>query len=520
MVARRKVDEKLDDLQKKRDESLLGGGTRRIEAQHKKGKLTARERIASLLDDDTFEELDSFAVHQSTEFGLDKQRFLGDSVVTGFGTIDGRRIFVYAQDFTVVGGSLSLVAAQKITKVMDLALNTGAPMIGLIDSGGARIQEGIDSLSGYSDIFLRNVRASGVIPQISAVFGPAAGGASYSPALTDFVLMVRGTGQLYITGPDVIKAVTGEEITHEDLGGAESHASKSGVAHFAAESEEECIDQIRRLLSFLPQNNMEGPLPVSGADDKDPTDDSLADLIPDNPNQAYDMTEIIRRIVDGGEFFQVHEMFARNVVVGYARMDGRTVGIVANQPEVMAGVLDINASAKAARFVRFCDAFNIPIVTLIDVPGFMPGSSQEHSGIIRHGAKLIYAYAEATVPKISVLTRKAYGGAYIVMSSKGLKGDINYSWPTGQLAVMGAGAAVNIIHRNQLKDADDPDQLRADLVKDYEDRLINPYVAAGRGLVDDVIDPSETRQKVIRALEMLDNKREVLPPKKHGSIPL
>lgn len=520
MAVRRNIDAKRDDLQKKREESRLGGGTRRIEAQHKKGKLTARERIASLLDDGTFEELDSFAVHQSTEFGLDKQRFLGDSVVTGFGTIAGRRIFVYAQDFTVVGGSLSLVAAQKITKVMDLALNTGAPMIGLIDSGGARIQEGIDSLSGYSDIFLRNVRASGVIPQISAVFGPAAGGASYSPALTDFVLMVRGTGQLYITGPDVIKAVTGEEITHEDLGGAETHASKSGVAHFAADSEEECMDQIRRLLSFLPQNNMAEPPPASGADDEDPTDQALADLIPDNPNQAYDMTEIIRRIVDGGEFFQVHEMYARNVVVGYARMDGRTVGIVANQPEVMAGVLDINASAKAARFVRFCDAFNIPIVTLIDVPGFMPGSAQEHSGIIRHGAKLIYAYAEATVPKISVLTRKAYGGAYIVMSSKGLKGDINYSWPTGELAVMGAGGAVNIIHRNQLKDADDPDQLRADLVQEYEDRLINPYVAAERGLIDDVIDPSETRQKVIRALAMLDNKREVLPPKKHGSIPL
>ncbi len=507
-------------MHKKREESQLGGGTQRIEAQHKKGKLTARERIASLLDEGTFEELDSFAVHQSSEFGLDKQRFLGDSVVTGFGTIDGRRIFVYAQDFTVVGGSLSLVAAQKITKVMDLALNTGAPMIGLIDSGGARIQEGIDSLSGYSDIFLRNVRASGVIPQISAVFGPAAGGASYSPALTDFVLMVRGTGQLYITGPDVIKAVTGEEITHEDLGGAESHASKSGVAHFAAESEEECMDQIRRLLSFLPQNNMEEPPRETGADDQDPPDESLAELIPDNPNQAYDMTEVIRRIVDGGEFFQVHEAYARNVVVGYARMDGRTVGIVANQPEVMAGVLDINASAKAARFVRFCDAFNIPILTLIDVPGFMPGSVQEHSGIIRHGAKLIYAYAEATVPKISVLTRKAYGGAYIVMSSKGLKGDINYAWPTGELAVMGAGGAVNIIHRNQLKDADDPDQLRADLVKEYEDRLINPYVAAGRGLIDDVIDPSDTRQKVIRALEMLDNKREVLPPKKHGSIPL
>lgn len=520
MVMRRKVDEKRDALQKKREESQLGGGPRRIEAQHKKGKLTARERIASLLDEGTFEELDAFAVHQSVEFGLDEQRYLGDSVVTGFGAIDGRRAFVYAQDFTVIGGSLSLVAAQKITKVMDLALNTGAPMIGLIDSGGARIQEGIDSLSGYSDIFLRNVRASGVIPQISAVFGPAAGGASYSPALTDFVLMVSGAGQLYITGPDVIKAVTGEEITHEDLGGAESHASKSGVAHFAAQSEEECIGQIRRLLSFLPQNNMEESPRGQGVDEPAGTEDSLADLVPDNPNQAYDMTEIIRRIVDDGEYFQVHESYARNVVVGYARMGGRAVGIVANQPQMMAGVLDINASVKAARFVRFCDAFNIPLVTLIDVPGFMPGSAQEHSGIIRNGAKLIYAYAEATVPKVSVLTRKAYGGAYIVMSSKGLKGDINYAWPTAEVAVMGAAGAVNIIHRNQIKDAADPDQLRADLVKDYEDRLINPYVAAGRGLVDDVIDPSETRLKVIRALEMLDNKREVLPPKKHGSIPL
>ena len=520
MVVRRTIDKKRDDLNEKRAEARLGGGSRRIEAQHRKGKLTARERLSLLLDEGSFEELDPFVLHQSTEFGLEKQRHLGDSVVTGYGNVDGRQIFVYAQDFTVVGGSLSRAAADKICKVMDLAVSTGAPMVGLIDSGGARIQEGVESLAGYSDIFLKNVRASGVIPQISAVFGPAAGGASYSPALTDFVLMARGTGQLYITGPDVIKSVTGEDITHEALGGAESHASRSGVAHFAADSEEECIGQVQRLLSFLPQNNMEEPTRAQGVDDPMARDEGLLDIIPDNPSQSNDVLKIVQRVVDGGDFFEIHQLFARNIIVGYARMDGRAVGIVANQPEHMAGVLDINASVKAARFVRCCDAFNIPIVTFIDVPGFMPGSAQEYGGIIKHGAKLIYAYAEATVPKISVLTRKAYGGAYIVMSSKNLRGDVNYAWPSAEVAVMGAEGAVNILHRSAIASADDPDELRAKLVREYEDRLMSPYVAAARGLIDDVIDPAETRAKINRALDMLANKREVLPPKKHGSVPL
>ena len=520
MVVRRKVDEKRDELTEKRRHSQLGGGLRRIEAQHKKGKLTARERIALLLDEGTFEELDPFVLHESTEFGLEDQRYLGDSVVTGYGKANGRQVFVYAQDFTVVGGSLSRAAADKICKVMDHAVNTGAPMVGLIDSGGARIQEGVASLSGYSDIFLRNVRASGVIPQISAVFGPAAGGASYSPALTDFVLMARGKGQLYITGPDVIKAVTGEEVTHEALGGAESHASRSGVAHFAAESEEECIELIHRLLSFLPQNNMEEPPRDQVIYDPGRRDEGLLDLVPDNPGQSYDMLDIIRRVVDDGDLLEVHQLFARNIIVGYARMAGRPVGIIANQPDRMAGVLDINASVKAARFVRFCDSFNIPLLTFIDVPGFMPGSAQEYGGIIRHGAKLIYAYAEATVPKISVLVRKAYGGAYIVMSSKNLRGDVNYSWPTGEVAVMGAEGAVNIIHRNEIGSAEDPEERRGTLAQEYRERLMNPYVAAGQGLIDDVIDPADTRQKIVIALEMLENKRETLPPKKHGSIPL
>ena len=518
MVVRSRVQERLDELRQKREQSQLGGGQRRIDAQHGKGKLTARERIAMLMDEGTFEEIDRFVVHQSTEFGLSEQQYLGDSVVTGYGKIDGRLTFVYAQDFTVMGGSLSRVAAQKICKVMDQAVATGAPMVGLIDSGGARIQEGVDSLAGYSDIFLRNVRASGVIPQISAVFGPAAGGASYSPALTDYVMMVKGQGQLYITGPDVIRAVTGEDITHEALGGSESHASKSGVAHFAIDSEIACIGAISLLLSFLPQNNMEEP-PRTKADPA-VADEELDEVVPDSPSQSYNILDVVRRVVDDRGFMEVHASYAKNIIVGHARIGGRSVGIVANQPEVMAGVLDINASVKAARFVRFCDAFNIPLVTFIDVPGFMPGSSQEYGGIIRHGAKLIYAYAEATVPKISVLTRKAYGGAYIVMSSKNLRGDVNYSWPTGEIAVMGAGGAVNIIHRNEIRAAPDPDALRSQRVAEYQERLMNPYVAAGRGMIDDVIEPSETRAKIIGALEMLENKREVLPPKKHGSIPL
>ncbi len=520
MVVRRKVSEKQDELNSLRERSRLGGGAPRIEQQHAKGKLTARERIVLLLDEGSFEELDPFVLHQSTEFGLDSQRYLGDSVVTGYGRIDGRLVFLYAQDFTVIGGSLSEAAANKICKAMDLATNSGAPMVGLIDSGGARIQEGISSLAGYSSIFLRNVRSSGVIPQISAVFGPAAGGATYSPALTDFIFMVKGTGQLYITGPDVIKAVTGEEVTHEELGGADSHSSKSGVVHFAAESEQHCIEEIRRLLGFLPGNNSEDPPAQESADDPERRDDGLIDLIPDLADQPYDMTEVLARVVDDGELMQVHERFAPNIIVGFARMAGRPVGIVAQQPNALAGVLDIQASTKAARFVRFCDAFNIPLVTFIDVPGFLPGTSQEHGGIIRHGAKLIYAYAEATVPKVSVLTRKAYGGAYIVMSSKNLKGDVNYAWPTGEVAVMGAAGAVNIVHRKALQESADRDALRAELIEEYRDRLMNPYVAASAGMIDDVINPAETRPKIIRALEMLRNKREVLPPKKHGSIPL
>ena len=520
MVVRRKVDDKQDQLRKLRERSLLGGGARRIESQHSKGKLTARERIGLLLDEGTFQELDPFVTHQSTEFGLADQRYLGDAVVTGYGNVNGRTTFVYSQDFTVIGGTLSEAVGQKICKVMDHALNTGAPVVGLIDSGGARIQEGVDSLSGYSAIFLRNVRSSGVIPQISAILGPAAGGATYSPALTDFVFMVEGIGQMYITGPDVIRAVTGESVTHEELGGASSHASKSGVAHFAVSSEQECIDQIRLLLSYLPQNNTEEPPIWQSVDDPARRDEELLQLIPEIPNQPYDMMEIIRRVVDDGDFMEVHSLYARNILVGFARMAGRPVGIVANQPDQLAGVLDINASAKAARFVRFCDAFNIPLVTFVDVPGFMPGTSQEYGGIIRHGAKLIYAYAEATVPKISVLTRKAYGGAYIVMSSKNLKGDVNYAWPTAEVAVMGAEGAVSVVHRKELQESDRPDELRERLVGEYQDRLMNPYVAAGRGMIDDVIDPSETRPKIISALEMLANKREVLPPKKHGSIPL
>ena len=512
--------QKRDELLRKQEESQQGGGPRRIEAQHKRGKFTARERLGMLLDQDSFEELDPFVLHRSTDFGLEKQKYLGDAVVTGYGTVNGKLVFVYAQDFTVFGGSLSEVVANKICKVMDRAIESGAPVVGLIDSGGARIQEGVDSLGGYGSIFNRNVMASGVVPQISVMLGPAAGGATYSPALTDFIFMVRGLGQMYITGPDVIKAVTSEDVSHEDLGGADAHTQKSGVAHFSEESEEACLQKVRRLLNFLPQNNMENSTTALNTDNPDRVDESLNEIIPDNPNQPYDMLNVIHTVVDNNDFMQVHENFAGNILVGFSRMDGNTVGIVAQQPDQFAGVLDIDASVKAARFVRFCDAFNIPIVTFIDVPGFMPGSSQEHGGIIRHGAKLIFAYAEATVPKISVLTRKAYGGAYIVMSSKNLKGDINYSWPTGQVAVMGAEGAVNIIHRSQINDSENPNVTRSELVKEYEDNLMNPYAAAGRGLIDDVIEPSQTRRKIIKALRMLANKRESLPPKKHGSIPL
>ena len=514
------TDSKRSNLHQKREQARLGGGSSRIEAQHKRGKLTARERISLLLDNGTFEEIDPFVELQSDKKQSPNDKFLGDAVVTGYGEVNGRLTFIYAQDFTIMGGSLSEIVASKICKVMDLAINSGAPIVGLIDSGGARIQEGIASLAGYSSIFLRNVRASGVIPQISVILGPAAGGATYSPALTDFVFMVNGIGQMYITGPDVIKTVTGEDVTHEELGGASSHSSKSGVAHFTNETEEECIHNVKKLLSFLPQNNMELPPNHSTTDDPNRIDETLAKIIPDDASSPYNMLEIISSIVDEGNFMQIHELFAQNILVGFATMNNNPIGIVAQQPNHLAGVLDINASVKAARFVRFCDAFNIPVVTLVDVPGFMPGTSQEFDGIIRHGAKLIYAYAEATIPKISVLIRKAYGGAYIVMSSKGLKGDINYAWPTGEIAVMGAEGAVNIIHRNEIKKSDHPEELKEDLIKKYVDELMNPYVAASKGLIDDVIDPSETRPKIIRALKMLSNKRESLPPKKHGSIPL
>ena len=503
-----------------RDEALIGGGQRRIEAQHGRGKLTARERVALLLDEGSFQELDAFVVHRATDFGLDRQRFLGDAVVTGYGKVDGRQVFVYSQDFTVLGGSLSEAVAQKICKVMDLAVSVGAPVVGLIDSGGARIQEGVDSLAGYSDIFHRNVWASGVVPQISVILGPAAGGATYSPALTDFIFMASGIGQMYITGPDVIRSVTGEDVSHEELGGARAHASRSGVAHFAIEGEDACIAEVRRLLSFLPSNNMEDPPRAQPGDDPERRDPELAHIVPEHPNQPYNMLDVVGRVVDGGDFMEVHQSFAANVVVGFARFDGRVAGVIGNQPEMIAGVLDIDASVKAARFARFCDAFNIPLVTFVDVPGFMPGTQQEYGGIIRHGAKLIFAYAEATVPKISVLTRKAYGGAYIVMSSKNLHGDVNLAWPSGEVAVMGAEGAVNIIHRGEIGASDDPGATRAELIEDYKSRMMNPYTAASRGLLDDVIDPTETRPRIIASLEMLQNKRERLPPKKHGSIPL
>ncbi|MEE2884316.1 MAG: acyl-CoA carboxylase subunit beta [Chloroflexota bacterium] len=515
------TEDKRNELRERRAAAEEGGGSSRIESQHKRGKQTARERISMLLDEGTFQELDTFVTARANEFQQNGQNsHPGDAVVTGYGNVNGRLTFVYAQDFTVLGGSLSSAVADKICKVMDLAASNGAPIVGLIDSGGARIQEGVDSLSGYSNIFLRNVRSSGIIPQISVVMGPAAGGATYSPALTDFIAMVKGTGQMYITGPEVIKAVTGEQVSMEDLGGADIHTQKSGVAHLAYDSEETCLTEIRRLLAFLPQNNLEEP-PLSENNTSDLTPlPELANIVPDDPNQSYDMLDIIKLVVDNEDFMEIHQDFAPNIVVGFSKFGGKTVGIVANQPNHFAGILDIDSSSKAARFVRFCDAFNIPVVTFIDVPGFMPGTAQEYGGIIRHGAKLIFAYAEATVPKISVLIRKAYGGAYIVMSSKNLNGDVNLSWPTGEVAVMGAEGAVNIIHRSQIKQSSNPDELRNQLVSEYKDHLMNPYVAASRGMIDDVIDPTETRIKIISSLRMLENKREILAPKKHGSIPL
>jgi acetyl-CoA carboxylase carboxyltransferase component len=498
----------------------MGGGEARIKQQHAKGKLTARERIELLLDKSSFVELDRFVTHRASDFGMAEQRILGDGVVAGYGTIDRRLVYVYSQDFTVFGGSLSETHAEKICKVMDLAMKNGAPVIGLNDSGGARIQEGVVSLAGYADIFLRNTLASGVVPQISVIMGPCAGGAVYSPAITDFIVMVKDTSYMFVTGPDVVKTVTHEQVSFEELGGALTHASTSGVAHFAADGEEDAIFLVQKLLGFLPANNQEDPPLVRSEDDPLRTDEALDDLVPEEPNRPYDMRQIITRVVDDGDFFEIMQNWAGNVLIGYGRLGGRAVGIVANQPAVLAGVLDINASTKAARFVRFCDAFNIPLVTFVDVPGFLPGTVQEHGGIIRHGAKLIYAYAEATVPKLTVITRKAYGGAYCVMSSKHLRGDINLTWPSAEIAVMGPEGAVNIVFRREINEAANAEETRGRLVAEYREKFANPYIAAARGYVDAVIEPHETRPRLINALEMLQNKRDSNPPKKHGNIPL
>ena len=514
------LDPKVEKLRQLREKARLGGGLERIEKQHAKGKLTARERLDLLLDEGSFRELDMFVTHRATEFGLAERKFLGDGVVTGYGTVHGRLVYVFSQDFTVFGGSLGEVHAEKVCKIMDLAMKNGAPVIGLNDSGGARIQEGVDSLWAYGEIFTRNTLASGVIPQLSVIMGPCAGGAVYSPAITDFVFMVQNTSHMFITGPAVIKAVTREEVTQEELGGAMAHNTKSGVAHFAAPDEESCLAQVRRLLSFLPQNNIEDPPYIPPTDDPQRMDEALDTLVPDDPGKPYDMKEVIARVVDDGDFLEVHQHFAQNLIVGFARLDGHPVGIVAQQPMILAGVIDIDASDKGARFIRFCDCFNVPLVTFCDTPGYMPGVAQEHGGIIRHGAKMLYAYAEATVPKVAVITRKAYGGAYIVMSSKHLRGDINLAWPSAEIAVMGPEGAVNIIFRRDLKAAEDVEARRAELVQEYRDKFANPYVAAARGYLDAVIAPHETRPRVIAALHMLENKRDSLPPKKHGNIPL
>ncbi|RME06742.1 MAG: methylmalonyl-CoA carboxyltransferase [Anaerolineae bacterium] len=511
---------KIEELRKLKAQARLGGGKERIEQQHKRGRLTARERIDLLLDKGSFREIDAFVTHRTTDFGLDKRKVLGDSVVTGWGTINNRLVYVFAQDFTVFGGSLGEVHAEKVVKILEMAMKNGAPVIGLNDSGGARIQEGVVSLGGYADIFLRNTLASGVIPQISVIMGPCAGGAVYSPALTDFIFMVRGSSYMFITGPNVVKAVTHEEVTFEELGGADVHAETSGVCHVAADSEPDVLFLVRKLLEYIPQNNMEDPPFVDTGDDPLRREEALDEIIPDDPGKPYDIKDVIRLIVDNGEFFEIQPAFAANIVIGFARLGGHSVGIVANQPAVLAGVLDINASEKAARFVRFCDAFNIPIVTFVDVPGFLPGTDQEHGGIIRSGAKLLYAYCEATVPKLTVITRKAYGGAYDVMSSKHIRGDVNLAWPSAELAVMGPEGAVEIIFRKELEQAEDPVARKAELVAEYRQKFANPYVAASRGYIDDVIEPSDTRPRLINALEMLQNKRDSNPPKKHGCIPL
>ncbi|MCI0424905.1 MAG: acyl-CoA carboxylase subunit beta [Actinobacteria bacterium] len=510
---------RIEQLRALREQALHAGNERAVARQHEAGKLTARERIEALLDKGSFQEIDQFVRHQSTGFGMEDRKPYGDAVVTGHGTIDGRTVFVFAEDFTVFGGSLGRVVADKICKILDLALETGAPVIGLKDSGGARIQEGVSSLDGYGRIFERNVRASGVIPQISVIMGPCAGGAVYSPALTDFVFQVDQTSHMFITGPDVIKTVTGEDVTMEDLGGAMTHATKSGVTHFVYPTGKDALEAVRYLVSYLPRNNMEMPPYYAPSDRPDRIDDSLDAAIPDSANQPYDMKQVIGTILDDGEFFEVQELWAANLVIGFGRLDGHVVGIVANQPSVLAGTLDIEASEKGARFVRFCDAFNIPLITFVDVPGFLPGVGQEHGGIIRHGAKLLYAYCEATVPRVTVITRKAYGGAYLVMNARGVRADLVFAWPSAEIAVMGAQGAVNIIHRREIESAPEAEARRAELIADYETRFNNPYVAAELGLVDEVIEPRETRTKLVRALDMLRTKRETLPPKKHGNGP-
>jgi len=511
--------ERIEDLRRRRAQARTTE-PQAAEKQHTRGKLTARERIDALLDPGSFVELDTFAVHRTAAFGMEKRKPVGDGVITGHGTIDGRPACVFAQDFTVFGGSLGEVFAEKICKVMDLALRMGVPCIGLNDSGGARIQEGVVSLGGYAEIFYRNVMASGVIPQLSVIAGPCAGGAVYSPAMTDFILMVKGSSQMFITGPDVIKTVTNEDVGFEELGGAMTHNTRSGVAHFAADGEDEVFEQLRALLSFLPANNLEDPPYVAPADDPERMDEALQSIIPDNPRKPYDIVQVIDAVVDDGIFLEVQPFWARNIVVGFARLDGFPIGLVANQPAHLAGVLDIDSSVRAARLVRFCDSFNIPLITFVDVPGFLPGTQQEYGGIIRHGAKLLYAYCEATVPKLTVITRKAYGGAYDVMSSKHIRADFNFAWPTAEIAVMGVDAAVKIIFRRELSEADDPAARQAALVEDYQNRFANPYVAAERGYIDDVIEPKETRPALIRALRLARNKRQSLPARKHGNIPL
>ena len=510
----------LEDLRHRQAQSEQGGGADRIAQQHAKGKLTARERLDLLLDPGTFVELDRFVTHRSTEFGLAEQRIPGDGVVTGYGRVNGRLVYVFSQDFTVFGGSLSETHAQKICKVLDLAVKNGAPVLGLNDSGGARIQEGVASLGGYADIFLRNTLASGVVPQLSLVLGPCAGGAVYSPAITDFIFMVRGVSYMFVTGPNVVKTVTHEEVTFDGLGGADVHAETSGIAHTVFDSEPECIAAVRDLLEYLPSNNLDEPPLLTSTDPVDRRDESLLDVVPPNPAQPYDMHEVIRAVVDDGKFVEIHAAYAGNIIVGFARLGGQSVGVIANQPAVLAGVLDINASVKAARFIRFCDAFNIPLVTFEDVPGFLPGVAQEHGGIIRHGAKLLYAYCEATVPKLTVITRKAYGGAYDVMSPKHIRGDLNFAWPTAEIAVMGPKGAVEILYRSAIASAPDPAAETQRLIDEYTRTFANPYQAAERGFVDDVIDPRETRPRLIDGLRMLRNKRDTNPRKKHGNIPL